>query len=67
MYQQCMRCDSKNLATLCGEKQVCLDCGWHSYNMSLIEAAREMHTPFFKILTTFQSVDYMVYFKISVY
>ena len=24
----------------CGEKQVCLDCGWHSDNMSLVEAAR---------------------------
>ena len=40
MYKQCMRCDSKNLATLGGEKQVCLECGWHSDNMSLIEAAR---------------------------
>lgn len=30
-----MRCDSKNLATLGGEKQ---DCGWHSANMSKQEA-----------------------------
>ena len=40
MYKQCMRCDSKNLATLGGEKQVCLEYGQHSDNMSLIEAAR---------------------------
>lgn len=38
MFEKCMRCDSKNLATLGGEKQVCVDCGWHSANMSKQEA-----------------------------
>lgn len=30
MYEQCMRCDSLNLATLGGNKQVCVECGWHT-------------------------------------
>lgn len=40
MYEQCMRCDSKNLAILDGNKQVCVECGWHTDNMSMLEVAR---------------------------
>ena len=40
MYRQCMRCDSKNLATLDGNKQVCVECGWHTDNMTMLEVAR---------------------------
>lgn len=40
MFQQCMRCDSKNLATLGSGKQVCVECGWHTDNMSMLEVAR---------------------------
>lgn len=40
MFQQCMRCDSKNLATLGFGKQVCVECGWHTDNMSMLEVAR---------------------------
>lgn len=40
MYEQCMRCESKNLATLGFGKQVCVECGWHTDNMTMLEAAR---------------------------
>lgn len=30
MYQKCMRCGSKNLASLRFGAQVCLDCHWHT-------------------------------------
>lgn len=40
MRENCKNCQSENLAILGGEKQVCLDCGWRSDNMSLVEAAR---------------------------
>ena len=35
-----MRCESKNLATLGSGKQVCVECGWHTDNMSMLEVAR---------------------------
>ena len=40
MFEQCMRCESKNLATLGGEKQVCVECGWHTDNVTMQEVAR---------------------------
>ena len=40
MFPHCMRCESKNLATLGFGKQVCVECGWHTDNMSMLEVAR---------------------------
>lgn len=40
MYEQCIRCESKNLATLGFGKQVCVECGWHTDNMTMLEVAR---------------------------